>query len=129
MKLEHVTLRKTTISKITFVNNIEGNSITQLDLSVELDNNLDVNDDNSIISKLNCKVHDKNNKETFIISIELIGIFDIQEPLDVTNDKISSFTTMILFPYVQSYIATMTAVAGIPPLYLPNLPVTVKPVE
>ena len=54
MKLEHVTLRKTTISQLHFVNNIEGTSINQLDLSVELDNNLEANnEDDSFVQICN----------------------------------------------------------------------------
>ena len=130
MKLEHVTLRKTTISQLHFVNNIEGTSMNQLDLSVELDNNLEANnEDDSFVSKLHCKIYDKKGQETFNISIELIGIFNVEEQLDLTNTSVNSFAMMILFPYIQSYISTLTTVAGIPPLYLPNLPVTVKPIE
>lgn len=129
MKLEHITLRKTIISKINFINCIINDSITQLDLSVELDNTIEVINDYAFMSKLNCKVNDKSEEETFSISIDLIGIFDTKEKIDLTDKTVNSFATMILFPYVQSYFSTLTTISGMPPLYLPNLPITIKPMQ
>lgn len=74
-----------------------------------------------------CKVRDKNN---FLdLSMKCTGVFETEIPIS-EDFKNSSFvktnSPAIVFPFIRSFITTVTANAGIPPVILPAFNFTKK---
>lgn len=94
------------------------------DGEIELDfsRNFDVryqNDNNQAVAVLEYNILSKKNPDELTINVAYEGVFDCVN-VDSDEDKITAHIQMHnqLFPYLQSYIANCTLLAGLNPLML-----------
>lgn len=96
---------------------IEGDFSGNLDINFET--KIDIIDDNRAMNTIEMTAKDKN--EALLINIIMIGNFVIKN--EVENELRLQFmkqnASMIMFPFIRSYIASLTSLSGIPPLVLP----------
>jgi preprotein translocase subunit SecB len=73
---------------------------------------------------LNLAVVVKDTQDRFIVNIVTQATFEFDEGADVESYKSSYFTTnapAIVFPYIRSYISSLTAQSGLLTITLPTL--------
>jgi preprotein translocase subunit SecB len=63
----------------------------------------------------------KSDDYPFFLSITIVGIFDLEEPVDekLRKQLLEINCPAIIFPYLREAISDITRRAGFPPLYLP----------
>ena len=105
---------------------IERNKDISSDLSVSLKKNSNKYDDRGIIElELNVKINDRN--QAIKIDVDVIGIFKFDKEVDpkTLSSLVNVNASAMLFPYVRSYITSLTALSGIQPVILPVLNLSV----
>ena len=83
-------------------------------------------DDRGIIElELNVKINDRN--QAIKIDVDVIGIFKFDKEVDpkTLSSLVNVNASAMLFPYVRSYITSLTALSGIQPVILPVLNLSV----
>jgi preprotein translocase subunit SecB len=101
---------------ITDISNIS----KELDIEIKRTNG-ENEEKNSFKLLLDVNIKDRN--ESLNIDIIAEGFFDFNENL--SKEEMDAFFNVnapaILFPYVRSYISTLTALSGINPIILPTI--------
>lgn len=90
---------------------------TRMELENKFSYNVAYSKNNTCKGELRAETTDKNAPDNFHILIVMTGIFVI-EP-EAPKEKIHLETYDILYPFVKSAVAMITAEAGIPPVMLP----------
>lgn len=121
--MDKVVLEQIKISKLTFLNEIEVKD--HLDIQIKVDNVIDgISDD-----KKKCKAHieaflegdyDGNESSKLEIGVVVEGFFKSYETDFEENNDLKMHITASLFPYLRTYIATITAMAGMNALNIPD---------
>ena len=119
--------------KVTELNlQIDFNPETQksLDIGVNSPFSIQYSDDcKHCIATLEQKISSKENPEQFSIFVKIQGFFDCDE---ITSDEIKKETHVAcyyrLFPYAQSIIANMCVMAGLPPLMIKPMKMSIDDV-
>lgn len=73
---------------------------------------------------LELKVNIKDENGKFEINLITLSVFEYSKDADLEKFKDSYFTSnapAIVFPYLRAYIASLTALSGMPTLNLPTL--------
>ncbi|AQW92992.1 hypothetical protein CMT56_15040 [Elizabethkingia anophelis] len=99
----------------------------EIEFSLDIASAFNDDDDKSYLIKISVEI--KTKDESLKINCKAIGAFITSEPID-SNFKNSPFVRVnspaILFPFIRSYINTITSNSGIPPLILPSVNFTRK---
>ena len=118
-------LLKYTVNKIEF--NLNENYKIIQGTSIELNQNLEriisKIDENTLQVTLKYDIYNLENKQVpFTMSIIISSVFSLQNWEQESNKEIATVNTVaILFPFMRSLIATITANANVPPYILPVL--------
>lgn len=112
-------LERVEVRKIVFDRNALPEGDTEL--KVEVANNASVSEDKKkCLRKMILKIYtDKEGEENLFIEMEVYGYFSIKS-LSKDLDEVNAITGEKLFPYLQSYVATITAISGVPALIIPG---------
>ncbi|WP_346877600.1 protein-export chaperone SecB [Clostridium sp. UBA5712] len=111
------------IDEIYFKN--EYNNEESFELDFEIDSNVEFDDANNFVLKLNTHIFQKQENAPFRMNVKIIGIFEIDDVEDNLRLEIAEKNAVaILFPYVRALISNYTAVANVSPLILPPINVT-----
>ena len=90
-------------------------------LKTDLKSSIQMSDEGNITSSLIIDINSLN--DSIKIHVCIVGDFTITTMDELTEDQISFFakqsTVTILFPYLRSFISTITLQAGIPAINLP----------
>lgn len=105
------------VREIKYMNKLGDNTTINLNSSVKYDSNYDKKAKQSL-GKIFLKVGDEKGKKDFFLSVEFHGVFSVDEELE--PDALSNETYKLLYPHLQAYISSVTALSGIPPLRLPS---------
>jgi preprotein translocase subunit SecB len=93
----------------------------ELDIGLKVTSAFSDEDLKSYIIKLDLEL--KSKDRNFELDCKAIGFFETNDDID-DDFKISSFVKIsspaIMFPFLRSYINTITTNSGIPPLILPS---------
>lgn len=122
-----INFEKYLIQKTIFEINDEYKSTNQqLELDLEINNEIEIDEENSIaLIKINCLVFkdSKKNNFPFTLEVSIVGFFEYETKSSIEEifDLLEINGSSILFPYLRSYITTITSNAGIPPLIIPTL--------
>ena len=113
-------LTKTLIREIEFRNYLDDRSEEpQVELKTDIKHSIDCSEKmDSCIGKLSLHVVSSDNGKTFVLKVELHGLFDIEKEKD--KHKVYNRTYEILAVHLQSHVVSLTTMAGLPPLYLPT---------
>lgn len=105
------------ISEIEFKNKVQGKE--HLTFSNKISYNVKYSQKQFCEGALTVEVFDKNKPDTISIRFVLNGAFKIIR--DVEKEFLHVETFKELFPIAKSFVVTLTANAGIPPIFLKNI--------
>lgn len=105
------------ISEIEFKNKVQGKE--HLTFSNKISYNVKYSQKQFCEGALTVEVFDKNKPDTISIRFVLNGAFKIIK--DVEKEFLHVETFKELFPIAKSFVVTLTANAGIPPIFLKNI--------
>lgn len=111
-------LKYRVIDSVMHIKGEVGNTFSlNLDLDVAMNS-----EDNPSVSDLRMKLIVKDSSDNFFVDVLLIGYF---EAANCDVEQRQTFMCMnapaILFPYLRSYISTLTAQAGLSPVIIPTI--------
>lgn len=102
------------IIKSVFI--IEGPVSKNLEITFET--SIEFDEENNAINTVETTIKDKDSN--LLINIIMEGYFKISD--DSKDDDRKTFyrknTSMIMFPFLRSYIASLTSLSGVPPIIL-----------
>jgi preprotein translocase subunit SecB len=94
---------------------------SKMDVSIEFGLGFDEKQNNNYSVTFNVELKRQNN--SFVLSLQATALFESQEPID-ENFKKSGFvktnSPAIAFPFIRSFINTLTTNAGMNPVILPS---------
>ena len=105
------------ISEIRFENKVQGKE--QLSFSNKISYNVKYSKANICEGALTVEVFDKEKPDTISLKFTINGAFRILK--DVEKEFLHVETFKELFPIAKAFAVTLSANAGIPPIYLKNI--------
>ncbi len=115
-------LKSYKITAINFVNNLD--APTKLELNYQYSYNVGYSNHNTCRGEFKAEIKDKKLADKFSLTVTVAGIFTTAE--GVAKEVLHVKTYDALFPYVKALVSTMTASAGIPPIYIPYIDISNK---
>lgn len=123
------------VAQFRFLNYRISKSVIQIDSTDEISQQLDVEftqasgvNEEALMYKHTLEVVISNENKSIHIEIVADGMFEFDKEL--TDVQKSNFFNInapsILFPYVRAYITALTSLAGIQPIVLPTLNLSVR---
>ena len=98
----------------------------EMELDIKFKNEINIDENNTMaLITLSCSVFNKavERNYPFSLKVTIVGFFEYQANL--TDEDILEILEVngnaILFPYLRSYITTLTSNSGIPPLIIPTI--------
>ena len=111
-----VSLRGYTASEFSFANKLPNG--TQIKLGNQYSSHVKYAQNNTCVREMTIHVYDQENKDKFFIKLFLRGMFSFEPSAQKEQVHIDSYKA--LFPYARAIITTLTANAGIPPIFIPE---------
>ncbi len=105
------------ISEIQFINKVKGKE--QLTFSNKISYNVKYSQKQFCEGAMTVEVFDKEKPDTISVKFTINGVFRILK--DMEKEFIHVETFKELFPVAKAFAVTLTANAGIPPIYLKNI--------
>lgn len=115
--MERTTLKGFTVNEINVVNNKK--SAEKISLENKYNYNMRVINESLCTGEFNVTVTDKNDENNFSISVKCNALFEHAKEKTHTELHVESMAEM--FPYVRSFITTLTANMGILPINIPPI--------
>ncbi len=115
--MANVEMKAYKVSEIVFNNRVNGK--VQLKLSNKLSHNVRYNKNGGCEAFLTVEVFDKANKDVLNIKATVVGAFTVKQ--NVEKEFIHVETFKELFPFAKALVTTVSANAGIPPIYVQNV--------
>lgn len=115
-------LKSYKIEKLEFVNKTEG--VKKLELTHKYSYNVGYSNVNTCRGEFTAEIFDKNAPTEFGITITVVAVFATAE--GTPKEYLHLETYDALFPYVKVLVSTLTASAGIPPVFIPYIDISDK---
>lgn len=115
-------LKSYKIEKLSFTNKTEG--VRKLELTHKYSYNVGYSNINTCRGEFTAEIFDKNAPGDFNIVITVIAVFST-EP-GASKEMLHLETYDAVFPYVKTLVSTVTASAGIPPVFIPYIDISDK---
>lgn len=115
-------LKSYKLEKLVFSNRTEG--FRKLELTHKYSYNVGYSSNNTCRGEFNAEIFDKNAPADFNINITVAAIFTTEE--GTPKEYLHLETYDAVFPYVKALVSTLTASAGIPPVYIPYIDISDK---
>lgn len=101
---------------------IDSDQVPNQKLQVDFEQTIGVDDGERKMRLLfSTKIQDENAFVSLFVRAEGFFEFDVDLPEEHKDVFFKANAPAILFPYIRSYITTLTALSGIPPIILPTL--------
>ncbi len=110
------------ISDLKFVNHL--NAPAKLELGYRYSYNVGYSQKNTCRGELHAEISDKGAPDRFSMDVTLIGVFTTQP--GVEKEILHLQTYDMLFPYLKALVSTLSATAGVPPIYIPYIDISDK---
>ena len=110
------------ISDLKFTNHLNGPA--KLELTYRYSYNVGYSQQNTCRGELRAEIADKKAPDKFSLDVTLLGMFTTQP--GVQKEVLHLKTYDMLFPYLKALVSTMTATAGVPPVYIPYIDISDK---
>ena len=81
---------------------------------------------NACVGEMTLNINDKNNPDKFKIKVVLLGYFTVEGEMSKEQIHVTSFKD--LFPYMRSYVTSITVNSGMPPIIPPTIDIDGQPV-
>lgn len=105
------------VKNSVFKNNLEKEQVS-LKLSYNYSITENQEDPNLLRTECNVLIAAKE-KNKFSIQVAMVG--DFRKIGDISDEDVKSLTFDAMFPYIRSYVTSLTVTAGLPPLLMPFL--------
>lgn len=115
-------LKNYRIAELQFVNKLDRPA--KLELNYQYSYNVGYSDHNTCRGEFKAVISDKKIADKFSITIVVVGVFTTAQ--GVAKEVLHVKTYDALFPYVKALVSTVTAGAGIPPIYIPYIDISEK---
>lgn len=115
--MSSVELQAYKISEVQFKNQVQGKE--QLSFSNKISYNVKYSQRQFCEGSLTVEIFDKEKPDTISLKFTLNGAFRILK--DIEKEFLHVETFKELFPIAKSFVVTLTANAGIPPIFLKNI--------
>lgn len=120
--MEKAILQGFKVTSVEFTNNIKQNK--KIELGFGYSYNVKYSAQNTCIGEFTAKITDKSDPDEFKITITGAGVFKFQQGAKKEHLHVETYNE--LFPYVRSFVTTLTANAGIPPIIMPFIDISKK---
>ena len=118
--MKEIELKGYKVNEVRFVNRIQGNR--KLELTNKYSYNVGYSKVNTCKGEFRAEVFDKNDPEQFSITVVLEGFF-VTAP-EMEKEVLHLKTYDALYPFVKSFVASLTVNAGIPPVLIPYVDIS-----
>ncbi len=118
--MKEIELKGYKVTEVRFVNKVQGNQ--KLELSNKYSYNVGYSKVNTCKGEFRAEVADKNNPDQFSITVVLEGFF--VTAADMAKEVLHIKTYDALFPYVKSFVSSLTVNAGVPPVMIPYVDIS-----
>lgn len=115
--MANVNMKAYKVSEIVFNNRVNGK--VQLKLSNKVSHNVRYTKSGICEATLTVEVFDKENKDVLNAKVTVVGAFNVTA--DIEKEFIHVETFKELFPFAKALITTISANAGVPPIYVQNI--------
>ncbi len=115
--MANVTMKAYKVSEIVFNNKVNGK--VQLKLSNKVSHNVRYNKSGVCEAFLTAEVFDKENKDVLNVKVTVVGAFSVNSEVEKEFLHVETFKE--LFPFAKALVTTISANAGVPPIYLQNV--------
>lgn len=113
-------LKLTKVENVDFVNKLPPN--TKIELQNKYSYNVGYSKLNTCQGEMRVEVSDKNSPDRFRIVAVMKGYFVING--EIPKEQLHVKTFDALFPHLKAFITSLTASAGIPPVYIPYVDIS-----
>ena len=113
-------LKLTKVENVDFVNKLPPN--TKIELQNKYSYNVGYSKLNTCQGEMRVEVTDKNSPDRFRIVAVMKGYFVING--EIPKEQLHVKTFDALFPHLKAFITSLTASAGIPPVYIPYVDIS-----
>lgn len=119
--MKAITIRSVRIEELSFINKVEQNG---LKMSIQNKYSYNVRHAQNQVGRgeFTVEVVNSDAPEIFSIKLVLVGIFAYSG--DISKEEIHRASYDELFPYVRAAVTSVTATAGIPPIYIPYVDIS-----
>ena len=116
------TMKAYKVREIAFTNNVNGK--VELKLKTKVSHNVRFTRGGVCEATLTVDVKDEQNPDTISVRVKVVGAFTVNK--DVEKEFIHVETYKELFPFAKALVTTISANAGIPPIYVQNIDIENK---
>ena len=120
--MANTTMKAYKVSEIAFTNNVKGR--VELKMKTKMSHNVRFTKNGNCEAFLTVEVKDEANPDTISIKVTVVGAFAVNK--EVEKEFIHVETYKELFPFAKALITTISANAGIPPIYVQNIDIENK---
>lgn len=118
--MKEIELKGYKVNEVQFVNKIQGNR--KLELANKYSYNVGYSKVNTCKGEFRAEVFDKADPEQFSITVVLEGFFVTAANMEKEILHVKTYDA--LFPYVKSFVSSLTVNAGIPPVMIPYVDIS-----
>lgn len=120
--MKEFNLQNYRISELNFINKLDRPA--KLELNYQYSYNVGYSNHNTCRGEFKAEIADKNMADKFALTIGVVGVFTTQE--GIAKEVLHVKTYDALYPYVKALVSSITATAGIPPIYMPYVDISNK---
>ena len=113
-------LRLCKVEHVEMINKLPPN--VKIELSNKYSYNVGYSKNNTCTGEFRAEIFDKNTPDRFKIVVVLKGYFTTAE--GVKKEQLHIKTYDAVFPYVKSFITSLSVNSGIPPIYVPYIDIS-----
>lgn len=108
------------VESVDFVNKLPPN--TKVELQNKYSYNVGYSKINTCQGEMRAEISDKNAPDRFRIVVVMKGYFIING--EIAKEQLHVKTFDALFPHLKAFVVSLTATAGIPPVYIPYVDIS-----
>lgn len=120
--MTNVTMKAYKVSEIAFNNKVNGR--VELKLKTKISHNVRFTKNRTCEASLTVEMRDEEKPDTISVRVVVNGAFAVNT--DVEKEFIHVDTYKELFPLAKALVITISANAGIPPIYVQNIDIENK---
>ncbi len=120
--MTNVTMKAYKVSEIAFNNKVNGR--VELKLKTKISHNVRFTKNRTCEATLTVEMRDEEKPDTISVRVVVNGAFNVNT--DVEKEFIHVDTYKELFPLAKALVITISANAGIPPIYVQNIDIENK---
>lgn len=120
--MANVTMKAYKVSEIIFNNKVNGR--VELKLKTRVSHNVRFTKNGTCEATLTVELKDEEKPDTINVKAVVVGAFTVNK--EIEKEFIHVETYKELFPFAKALVTTISANAGIPPIYVQNIDIENK---